>query len=65
MTFIVLLRVEPLLCNDREVGGYIRVVSGQRLGKRVPAATDTEATVEELCFMWSVQRCYKQGAKSV
>jgi hypothetical protein len=31
-------RVEPLLCNDREMDGYIRAVSGQRLGKHVPVA---------------------------
>jgi hypothetical protein len=34
----VLYSVEPLLCNDREVGGYNRNVSGQRLGKHVPIA---------------------------
>jgi hypothetical protein len=38
--------LEPLLCNDREVSGYTRVVSGQWLGKRVP-----KATIEELCFL--------------
>jgi hypothetical protein len=37
--------------NDREMGGYTRAVSGQRLGKHVPAATGTNATVEELCFL--------------
>jgi hypothetical protein len=36
--------VEPLLCNKCEVGVYTRAVSGQRLGKHVPAATDTNAT---------------------
>jgi hypothetical protein len=29
-------RVEPLLCNDREMGGYMRPISGQRLGKHIP-----------------------------
>jgi hypothetical protein len=33
------------------MSGYARVVSGQRLGKHVPAATDTNATIEELCFV--------------
>jgi hypothetical protein len=33
-----LRRVEPLLCNDLEKGGYIRPVSGQRLGKHIPVA---------------------------
>jgi hypothetical protein len=34
----LLQRVEPLLCNDREMDGYTRPVSGQRLGKHVPTA---------------------------
>jgi hypothetical protein len=58
-----LVRVEPLLCNDREIGGYTRAVSGQRLGKHVPTATDTKATREKLFSMWSVSRCYKQGTR--
>jgi hypothetical protein len=33
------------------MGGYIKAVSGQRLSKHVPAATDTEATMEELYFL--------------
>jgi hypothetical protein len=41
----LLQRVEPLLCNDLEIGGYTRAISGRRLGKYVPAAT------EELCFL--------------
>jgi hypothetical protein len=44
-------RVEPLLCNNHDVGGYSRAVSWQRLGKHVPAATDTNATIEQLCFL--------------
>jgi hypothetical protein len=31
-------RVEPLLSNDREMGGYTRAVSGRRLGKHVLVA---------------------------
>jgi hypothetical protein len=31
-----------LLCNDSEMGGYTRAVSGQRLGKHVPAKQTTE-----------------------
>jgi hypothetical protein len=34
-----LLRVYMLLCNDSEMGGYIRQISGQRLDKHVPTAT--------------------------
>jgi hypothetical protein len=30
--------VEPLLCNDHEMDGYTKAVSGQRLGKHVPVA---------------------------
>jgi hypothetical protein len=32
------------------VSGYSRPVSGQRLGKHVPAATDTHATEETGCL---------------
>jgi 3-phenylpropionate/cinnamic acid dioxygenase small subunit len=38
-------RVEPLLCNDREISKYTRDVSRQRLGKQVPETTDTNATM--------------------
>jgi hypothetical protein len=38
-----------LLSNDRETGDYIRTVSGQRLGKHVPAATVSHATGETGC----------------
>jgi hypothetical protein len=31
-------RVELLLCNDCEMGGYTRTVSGQQLSKYVPVA---------------------------
>jgi hypothetical protein len=43
--------VEPLLRNDREIVGYTRAVSGQRLGEHVLAAADTNGTIEELCFL--------------
>jgi hypothetical protein len=36
---IILWRIDPLLCNERNMGGYTRVVSGQRLGKHFPIAT--------------------------
>jgi hypothetical protein len=59
----VLWRIDPLLCNDREMGGYTRTVCGKRLGKHVPAATDTYATIEEFCFQfgpcWDVIRKVK------
>jgi hypothetical protein len=29
--------VEPLKCDGREMGGYTKPVSGQRLDKNVPA----------------------------
>jgi hypothetical protein len=34
----MLWRVEPLLCNDREISEYTRPISGQRVGKHVPIA---------------------------
>jgi hypothetical protein len=34
----LLYRVVQLLCNDREIGGYTRPISGQRLGKHAPIA---------------------------
>jgi hypothetical protein len=33
------------------MGGYNRAVSGQRLGKHVPTATNPDATIEEICFL--------------
>jgi hypothetical protein len=33
------------------MGGYAKAVSEQRFGKHVPAAIDTNATTEELCFL--------------
>jgi hypothetical protein len=44
-------RADPLLRNERETDGYTRAVSRQQLGKHVPAAKDTNATIEELCFL--------------
>jgi hypothetical protein len=38
--------------KDREMGGYIKPVSGQRLGKHVPAATVTHAVL----YTWSAPR---------
>jgi hypothetical protein len=38
------------------MGGYNRAVSGQRLDKHVPAATDTITTIEELCFLCGPSR---------
>jgi hypothetical protein len=48
-------------------GGWVDIsaVSGQQLGKRVSAATDMNATMQELFSMWSMLRCYKQGTRSV
>jgi hypothetical protein len=33
------------------MGSYTRAISGQRLGKHFPAATDTNATIEEWGFL--------------
>jgi hypothetical protein len=47
---LILWRIDPLLSDD----SVTATVSGQRLGKHVPAATNTHATVELLletgCF---------------
>jgi hypothetical protein len=47
-------RVEPLPCDDREIGENTRDVSRQRLGKRVPEAKNRDTAIEELsgkeCF---------------
>jgi hypothetical protein len=54
ITYIIMLRVEPLLCDDREIGEYTRDVSMQRLSKHVPAATNLRAAMQVLmdtgCF---------------
>jgi hypothetical protein len=47
---MILLRVEPLLRNDHEMGAYTRPVSGQRLGKNVAATMDKHAIEETGCF---------------
>jgi hypothetical protein len=52
----MLWRVEPLLCNDREMGGYTRTFSGQRFRKHVSAATDMNVTTEEMCFLYCLCR---------
>jgi hypothetical protein len=38
MFFLVLQRVEPMLCEDRNMGRYTRAFSRQSLGKHVPVA---------------------------
>jgi hypothetical protein len=62
LALIILLRVEPLLCDDRERGKYARDISRQRLGKHVPGATNRRTTVEVLLetvfSVWSVPRSY-------
>jgi hypothetical protein len=35
-----------LLCIDREIGKYTKAGSRQRLGKHVPAAKNTQSTIE-------------------
>jgi hypothetical protein len=42
----------------------VAAVSGQRLGKHVPAATGTNATKKIMFSVWSMLRCSKQGAQS-
>jgi hypothetical protein len=60
--------MDPLLCNDREMDGYTRAVSGQRLGKHVAVGRQqilNNPTVERnnrraVFSMWSVPGCNKQ-----
>jgi hypothetical protein len=67
-TTIVLLRVVVLLCNGREMGGYTRAVSGQRLVKYVPLLSSRFLIMQQLDYnngravisRWSLQRGYKQ-----
>jgi hypothetical protein len=53
-----------LLCNDGEISKYTRADSRQRLGKHVPAATNTYAAIEVLLegvsSTRSVPRSYKE-----
>jgi hypothetical protein len=44
-------------------GRIYQAVSGQWLGKDIPKATDMNTTIEELCFLWFVLRCYKQRTR--
>jgi hypothetical protein len=43
------------------MGGYTSVVSGQRLAKHVPAAIETNTTVEESCFLSGSYRDISKG----
>jgi hypothetical protein len=60
--------MDPLLCNDREMGVYTRAFSGQQFCKHVPVARQqilNNATIERnnrraVFSMWSVPGCYKQ-----
>jgi hypothetical protein len=43
----VLKHVQPLLCNRRINNGVMQPVSRERLGKHIPTAKNTHATIEE------------------
>jgi hypothetical protein len=45
---IILWPLELLLRNDCEISKYIRAVSRQRLGKRVPEETNKHAPIDVL-----------------
>jgi hypothetical protein len=57
-----------LLCNDSEMGGYTRAVSGQRLGEHIPVPRHQihiNVTVglqqwKRCVSTWSVPRNYKR-----
>jgi hypothetical protein len=60
----ILQHVELLLCRDREISKYTRAGSSQRIGKQVPAATDTSATTEVLLeTVFSVRSVYWRQSK--
>jgi hypothetical protein len=45
---LILRRLPPFLCNKRINNGVMQPVSRQRIGKHVPAATNTHITIELL-----------------
>jgi hypothetical protein len=47
---IILQHVQPLLCNTWINNGVIQPVSRKRIGKHIPAATNTHATIEDPVF---------------
>jgi hypothetical protein len=59
-----LLCWEPLLCGNRKRGKYTRPVSRQRLGNKVPIATNRRATIDVLLergfSTQSMPRSYKE-----
>jgi hypothetical protein len=59
----ILQRVEPLLCNGREISKPTRAVSRQGLGRYVPAATGTHAAIEVLLETVFYTRSVKSGCK--
>jgi hypothetical protein len=68
----IMLRVEPLLCNDSEMGGYIRAVLGNGSVNTFPLLCSRFLIMQQLdCnngdvfSAWSVPRCYKQGTSLV
>jgi hypothetical protein len=62
---LLIVRVEPLLCNDSQIGGYNGAVSRQRLlGSRVLIMQQLDYKNGRALFsVWSVPRCYKQGTR--
>jgi hypothetical protein len=46
-----MLHVEPLLCDDREIGEYARDVPRQQFVKHIPIATNLRAEIEVLLEM--------------
>jgi hypothetical protein len=50
----ILWRIDPLLSGD----SVTATVSGKRLDKHVPTATNKHATIEELCFLYGPCRYF-------
>jgi alanine dehydrogenase len=59
----ILQRVEPLLCNNREISKYTKAVSRQWLGNLVPTVRDRHARIyvvlETVFSTLPVQMVYK------
>jgi hypothetical protein len=57
---ILLQRVEPLLCNDSEVGRYTGAFLDNGSVNTFPQRYERN-TKRVVFSVWSVPRCYKQG----
>jgi hypothetical protein len=63
----ILHHTEPLLCNDREIGGYSRLLLGNGSVNTFPQQTDTNTTIDVISkgqcqlIVSSVRESVKRG----